>query len=139
MDREPLGPFTEFIVALVGPLNSIILSAIFGIAWYLLGRGDSPLETVFLILAWANFGLGVFNLVPGYPLDGGRLLRAAIWGFTGDHRKATQISAGMGQAVGLAMVLGGVFLAIFTEPIDGIWLALLGLFLLSMARTSFLK
>ena len=139
MDQEPLDSFTEFIVALVGPLTSIILAAIFGIAWYLLGRGDSPLETVFLILAWANFGLGVFNLVPGYPLDGGRLLRAAIWGFTGDHRKATQISAGMGQVVGLSMVLGGVFLAIFTEPIDGIWLALLGLFLLSMARTSFLK
>ena len=139
LDREPPGPFTEFIVTLVGPLISIILAVIFGIAWYLLGRGDSPLEIVLLLLAWANFGLGVFNLVPGYPLDGGRLLRAAIWAFTGDYRKATQVSAGMGQAVGLAMVLGGVFLAIFTEPIDGIWLALLGLFLLSMARTSFFK
>ncbi len=137
LDREPQRPLTEFIVALVGPLISIVLAVIFGVAWYLLGRGDSPLEIVLLLLAWTNLSLGVFNLVPGYPLDGGRLLRAGIWGFTGDHHKATQIAAGMGQAVGLAMVLGGVLLAVLTEPVDGIWLGLVGLFLFSMARNSF--
>ena len=90
-----------------------------------------------MLLAWTNLSLGVFNLVPGYPLDGGRLLRAGIWGITGDHRRATRIAAGIGQAVGVAMVLGGLLLAVFLEPVDGIWLGLVGMFLFSMARRSF--
>jgi Zn-dependent protease len=139
LEHEPQRPLTEFVVALVGPLISIVLAVIFGAAWYLIGRGDSAVEVVLLLLAWTNLSLGVFNLVPGYPLDGGRLLRAGIWGFTGNHHKATQIAAGMGQAVGVAMVLGGVLLAVFSEPVDGIWLGLVGMFLFSMARNSFPK
>jgi len=139
LDREPQRPLTEFIVALVGPLISIVLAMIFGLTWYLLGRGDSPLEIILLLLAWTNLSLGVFNLVPGYPLDGGRLLRAGIWGFTGNHHKATQIAAAIGQLVGLSMVLGGVLLAVLSEPVDGVWLGLVGMFLFSMARNSFPK
>ena len=139
LDREPQRPLTEFVVALVGPLLSLVLAVILGAAWYLMGRGDSAVEVVLLLLAWTNLSLGVFNLVPGYPLDGGRLLRAGIWGLTGDHHKATQIAAGMGQVVGGAMVLGGVLLAVFSEPVDGAWLGLVGMFLFSMARNSFPK
>ena len=139
LEREPQRPITEFVVALVGPLMSILLAAVFGAAWYLLGRGNSALEVVLLLLAWTNLSLGVFNLVPGYPLDGGRLLRAGIWGMTGSHRRATQIAAGMGQAVGGAMVLGGVAVAFFFQPVNGAWLAIVGLFLFSMARSSFPK
>ena len=139
LDHEPQRPMTEFAVALVGPLLSIALAVIFGAVWFLLGRGDSSLEVVLLLLAWTNLSLGVFNLVPGYPLDGGRLLRAGIWGITGDHRKATRIAAGMGQAVGIAMVVGGVTLAVFMEPVDGVWLGIVGIFLFSMARGSFPK
>ncbi len=139
LDREPQRPITEFLVALVGPLLSIVLAVIFGAVWFLLGRGDSSLEVVLLLLAWTNLSLGVFNLVPGYPLDGGRLLRAGIWGITGNHRKATQIAAGMGQGVGIAMVVGGVSLALFMEPVDGVWLGIVGMFLFSMARGSFPK
>jgi len=139
LEHEPQRPFTEFLVALVGPLLSIFLAVIFGAVWFLLGRGDSSLEVVLLLLAWTNLSLGVFNLVPGYPLDGGRLLRAAIWGITGNHRKATRIAAGMGQAVGIAMVVGGVTLAVFMEPVDGVWLGIVGIFLFSMARSSFPK
>jgi len=137
LDREPQRPITEFMVAVVGPLLSIVLAVIFGAVWFLLGRGDSPVEVVLLLLAWTNLSLGVFNLVPGYPLDGGRLLRAGIWGITGNHRKATRIAAGMGQAVGVAMVIGGVSLAVFLEPVDGVWLGIVGMFLFSMARRSF--
>jgi Zn-dependent protease len=79
----------------------------------------------------------LFNLVPGYPLDGGRLLRAGIWGITGNHRKATRIAAGMGQGVGVAMVIGGVSLAVISEPVNGIWLGIVGMFLFSMARSRF--
>jgi Zn-dependent protease len=139
LEREPQRPITEFVVALVGPLASIVLAGIFGGAWYLLGRGNSAPEMILLLLAWTNLSLGVFNLVPGYPLDGGRLLRAGIWGVTGDHRKATQIAAGVGQAVGGAMVLGGVIIAVLWEPVDGVWLGIVGMFLFSMARSSFPK
>jgi len=137
LDREPNRPIIEFVVTLVGPLMSIALAVILGGVWYLLGRGDSSLEVVLVLLAWTNLSLGVFNLVPGYPLDGGRLLRAGIWGITGDHRRATRIAAGTGQAVGVAMVLGGLLLVVFLEPVDGIWLGLVGMFLFSMARRSF--
>jgi len=137
LDREPQRPRTEFMVAVVGPLLSIVLAMVLGAAWYLLGRGDSPVEVILLLLAWTNLSLGLFNLVPGYPLDGGWLLRAGIWGMTGDHRKATRIAAGMGQAVGVAMVIGGVSLAVISEPVDGVWLGIVGMFLFSMARSSF--
>jgi len=139
LDKEPERPLIEFVVALIGPLVSIILASIFGLTWYLLGRGDSPLEVVLFLLAWTNFSIGMFNLVPGYPLDGGRLLRAGIWGLTGNHYKATLIAAGMGQVVGLALVLGGAFLAVFTDVVDGIWLGCIGMFLFLMARHSFPK
>jgi Zn-dependent protease len=139
LDKEPVSPRIELAVALIGPLISIVLASIFGLAWYLLGRGDSPLEVVLLLLAWTNLSLGVFNLVPGYPLDGGRLLRAGIWGITGNHYKATWIAARMGQAIGLSIVSGGVLLAIFTGVVDGIWLGCIGMFLFFMARHSFPK
>ena len=137
LDREPQRPITEFMVALVGPIISIVLAVLFGGVWALLGQGDSPAEVILLLLAWANLSLGLFNLVPGYPLDGGHLLRAGIWGITGNHRKATRIAAWMGQAVGAAMALGGASLAVFSEPVDGVWLGVVGLFLISMARSSF--
>ncbi len=137
LDREPQRPITEFVVALVGPLSSILLAVVFGGVWYLLGRGDSPLEVVLLLLAWTNLGLGVFNLVPGYPLDGGRLLRAGIWGMTGSYHRATQIAALSGQAVGGLMVMVGVSLAVFVEPLDGVWVGIVGLFLFSIARGSY--
>ena len=139
LDKEPVSPLIEFVVTLIGPLISIVLASIFGLAWYLLGSGDSPLGVVLSLLAWTNLSLGVFNLVPGYPLDGGRLLRAGIWGFTGNHYKATWIAAGMGQVVGVALVLGGVLLVVFTEVVAGIWLGFIGIFLVFMARHSFPK
>lgn len=139
LDQEPQRPITEFVVALVGPLLSILLAVILGGVWFLMGRGDSAVEIVLVLLAWTNLSLGVFNLVPGYPLDGGRLLRASIWGLTGNHRKATQIASSMGLVVGGSMLLGGVSLAVFLEPIDGVWLSIVGIFLFSMAKSSFPK
>jgi len=136
-DQELQSPIIEFLVALVGPLISIILAVIFGGVWFLMGGGDSPGEVVLALLAWTNLSLGVFNLIPGYPLDGGRLLRAGIWGLTGDHRKATQIASLLGLLVGGSMLVGGVTLAVLMELINGVWLSIVGAFLFSMARSSF--
>lgn len=137
LDKEPDRPLMEFMIASVGPLISIVLAVVLGGIWLLLGRGDSPVEVVLVLLMWTNLSLGVFNLVPGYPLDGGRLLRAGIWGLTGNHRKATRIASGIGLLVGGAMLLGGISLAVLLEPVDGVWLAIVGAFLFSMAKSSF--
>ena len=139
LDREPQRPITEFAIALVGPLCSILLAVIFGGTWYLLGGGNSTLEVVLQLLAFTNLSLGVFNLVPGYPLDGGRLLRAGIWGMTGSYRRATQIAARSGQGVGGAMVLGGASLAVFVDPVGGVWVSIVGIFLFSIAGSSYPK
>jgi len=78
LGREPQRPKTEFMIALAGPLVSILLAAILGVVWFLLGREYSSVEVILIPLAWTNLSLGVFNLIPGYPMDGGRLLRASI-------------------------------------------------------------
>ena len=137
--HEPRRPFTEFIVAVVGPLSSLILSGVFGGVWYLLGAGDSTLEVILFLLAWTNLTLGVFNILPGYPLDGGRVLRAAVWGITGSYRQATQIAARAGQTIGVLTMLSGVPLGLFVDAIDGVWIALVGGFLFSVASASYPK
>ena len=134
--KDPERPLTEFAVAVVGPAISIMLSGIFGGLWYLLRDGPVTLEVMLFLLAWSNLMLGVFNILPGFPLDGGRVLRAAIWGFTGSYRKGTYVSTRAGQAIGAAMVLLGLALGIFLEPLDGIWLALVGAFLFSVATSN---
>ena len=136
LGREPQRPITEFMIALVGPLVSILLAAISGVVWFLLGRGNSSVEVIVILLAWTNLSLGVFNLIPGYPLDGGRLLRASIWGLTGNYRIASLIASAMGLIVGGCMVLSGAALAMILGSIDGVWFAVVGAFLFFMARNS---
>ncbi len=135
--QEPDRPMTEFTVAGVGPLSSIMLAAIFGGLWYLLGAEDSVLEVVLFLMAWTNLWLGVFNILPGYPLDGGRILRAAVWGLSGSYWRATRVAARSGQAIGALTVLLGVALGIFVGPVNGIWVAIVGSFLFSVATTSY--
>ena len=133
LSREPDGPWQEFIIAVIGPVSSLLLAVIFGVAWYLLGQGDSTLEVMLFLLAWSNLSLGVFNLLPGYPLDGGRVLRAAIWGLTGNHRKATRVAARGGQVLGATAVILGIVIGLKLEPINGIWIGIAGGFLFSVA------
>ena len=137
LSRQPDRPLTEFFVAVVGPATSLLLAAVFGGVWYLLGTPDSALGVVLFLLAWANLLLGGFNLLPGYPLDGGRVLRAAIWGITGSHRRATTVAIRAGQAIGVLTVLSGVAMAVFENVVDGVWLAVVGGFLFSVATVSF--
>ncbi len=135
--REPDRPLLEFGVAVVGPLTSMVLAAIFGGLWYLLGTGDSALEVVLFLLAWSNLSLGVFNILPGYPLDGGRVLRALVWAITGSYRKGTRVAARSGQAIGGLAMSVGLALGIFVNPLDGVWIAVIGGFLFSVATASY--
>lgn len=135
--KQPERPMTEFVVAAVGPLISLGLAALFGALWYWLDLGHSVLGVVLFLLAWSNMTLGVFNLLPGFPLDGGRVLRAAVWALTGSYSKATRIATRAGQIIGGLTAVTGLGLAVFVNLFDGIWIALIGGFLVSVATASY--
>jgi Zn-dependent protease/CBS domain-containing protein len=134
---ESRGPRDEFLIALVGPLTSGLVAGLFGI---LAGLGSgllsSPLAGTFGYLAWTNLLLAGFNLVPGFPLDGGRLLRSAIWKATGSLSRATRIASTAGQVVGWLLVAAGVASLLAGDLAGGIWFAFIGWFLVQAARSS---
>src|SRR5512133_181086 len=135
---ESRGPGDEFLIALVGPLTSGLLAAGFGIVAGL-GRDllSRPLAGTLGYLAWTNLLLAGFNLVPGFPLDGGRLLRAAIWKATGSLARATRVASLAGQAVGWLLGGAGVASLLAGDLAGGIWFAFVGWFLVQAARSSY--
>jgi Zn-dependent protease/predicted transcriptional regulator len=132
------GPGDEFLIALVGPLTSGLLAGLFGLV---AGLGSDLLSRAlagtFGYLAWTNLLLAAFNLVPGFPLDGGRLLRSAIWKATGSLARATRIASMAGQAVGWLLVAAGVAWLLAGDLAGGIWFAFIGWFLVQAARSSY--
>ncbi|MFP5330960.1 MAG: site-2 protease family protein [Acidimicrobiia bacterium] len=120
----------EFAVAVVGPLSSFALAAVF---WGLvnLTGGLFPAEVRFGLgyLGWLNLALGAFNLLPGFPLDGGRVLRAAVWQATGSMERATRIATTGGRVVGSGLIAVGLVLVLFTGDLGGLWYAAIGWFL----------
>ncbi len=105
---ESRGPGAEFLIAVVGPLASVLLAALFwAVDVFARSALPSSLIGMFGYLAWVNLLAG-FNLVPGFPLDGGRPLRSVLWRVTGSFRRATRIASLAGQAVGWLLVAGGV-------------------------------
>ncbi len=134
MSREPRRARDEFFIASAGPALSLALAAAFG----LLGRAGP--ETVGLKFAalghWlgiANLWLFAFNLIPGFPLDGGRILRSLIWGVTGNYRRATQVAGFLGQAFGYGLMGWGIMRSLSGAWADGMWLVFIGWFLQSAA------
>jgi Zn-dependent protease len=125
-------PATEFAVALVGPAVSILLGGAFGLA---AERAEGVVAGVLLTLALVNLGVGVFNLVPGLPLDGGRLLRAGLWRLTGSYARATRVAAAGGRVVAALLVALGGVLAATGEPV-GLWYVPMGVFLWLLAGTA---
>ena len=135
---ESRGPGDEFLIAAVGPLTSAILAALFWVA-DLAGGGvlSRPLTGMLGYLAWVNLLLAGFNLIPGFPLDGGRLLRSAVWRATGSLRRATRIASIGGQAFGWLLVAGGVAFLLAGNLASAIWFAFIGWFLVQAARASY--
>jgi ribosomal protein L24 len=132
---EAKQPSVEFQVAIVGPLTSFALA---GVAYLLMGltAGEARLEAVFAYLTVINILLGAFNLVPGFPLDGGRVFRAIAWTVTGSLRRGTEIATAVGRVVGYGFMLLGIFLILSGEFLQGIWIAAIGWFLQSAAGAS---
>jgi len=126
---EPPGAMAEFFIAVAGPLVSLVLAILFYIAQPFAG----PLLGMAGYLAYVNLGLLLFNLIPGYPLDGGRVLRAIVWAMTGSLQRATLIAANAGRIFGLLLIFLGV-LQILDGNAGGIWIAFIGWFLDSAAH-----
>src|ERR671915_165037 len=124
---ESRGPGDEFLIAVVGPVTSGLLAGLFGIVAGL-GRDllSTPLAGTLGYLAWTNLLLAAFNLVPGFPLDGGRLLRSAIWKTTGSLARATRIASLAGQGVGWLLVAAGMASLLAGDLAGGIWFAFIG-------------
>ncbi|MGI2335542.1 MAG: site-2 protease family protein [Dehalogenimonas sp.] len=136
ISKEAESPGAEFRMAVSGPLVSFGLSVVFYALYLGFGQVFGALSVVLGYLSQVNLVLGIFNLLPGFPLDGGRVFRAALWKITKDETKATRIAAGTGQVIAYMFIFGGIALA-FIIGIGGLWLALIGWFLASAATASY--
>ena len=134
--HEAQRPLTEFLVAIVGPLTSLLLAVALGGLAYAADGFSAPLAEILSTLFIINLSLAIFNMLPGFPLDGGRVLRSVIWGITGSYWRATQVVTRLGQLMGLLMMVGGVAWFVLLE-FQGLWLALIGGFLLVAATASY--
>ncbi|MEW5868523.1 MAG: site-2 protease family protein [Chloroflexota bacterium] len=125
---EPPSAIAEFFIAIAGPLTSFALAGIFG----LLQRVTASFAPVFAVveyLAYINGALALFNLIPGFPLDGGRVFRAVVWGLTRNLRRATEIAAAIGRGVAFLFILYGVWQILQGSWANGLWIAFIGWFL----------
>lgn len=132
---EAKRPLTEFIVAIVGPIASF---AVAGLAFLVVNvTDDQRADALFQYLAFVNVLLGLFNLIPGFPLDGGRVLRSVAWSITGNLRRATELAANLGKLVAYGFLAWG-FLQILVDRnlLGGIWIAVIGWFLHGAASST---
>src|SRR5262249_2953954 len=135
LDAEPPTPRAEMLIAVVGPLTSFAIGGLCLVADRTV-EGPPAFHALVGYLAAINLMVGVFNLVPGFPLAGGRILRAAVWWGSGRLAHATRIASHCGSAVALLLIALGAARALTGDLIGGLWLTLLGLFLHQTARSS---
>ncbi|MGM0366839.1 MAG: site-2 protease family protein [Actinomycetota bacterium] len=136
MEKEAQDPGSELVMAVAGPLASFVLAAVFGILWFF-SRGVTVVEEPLRYLAMINVVLGVFNLLPGFPLDGGRVLRSIVWKVTDNLRRATYIAMISGRVIGFMLVGLGILFIFMGNFMGGIWFAFIGWFLQSSAYNSY--
>jgi len=134
--REPDTPAAEFRIALAGPATSIALAGLFAGAWQLV-REVPLLAAPAIWLARINFLVATFNLVPGFPLDGGRLCRAVVWRFTGSFQRASQVAAFAGQLVAFGLIGWGIVTVMGGNVVGGMWFAFIGWFLQNAAAHAY--
>ena len=135
LTAESKDPKTEFTIAIVGPLMSFLIAGVAFLLTNIPGL-DERIAVVLAYLLVVNALLGAFNLIPGYPLDGGRVFRSIIWKATGNVRRATEIAASVGQLVGLGFLAWGIYRAFSGDLLGGLWTAAIGLFLQNAAGSS---
>jgi Zn-dependent protease len=142
IEKEASDAGTEFWIAIAGPLTSLGLGALLlGIAmasgWAFQSSPTTPWVAVLVWLGYINVALAVFNLLPGFPMDGGRVLRSAVWKFTGSMERATRVAARVGQAFAILLIAYGILRVFAGAGLGGLWLALIGWFLLQAAGATY--
>jgi Zn-dependent protease/CBS domain-containing protein len=140
IEKNPASAKLEFWMAFVGPLTSAVIGAICLLTAHLIGGAlHSPAIAMLAWLGYINLSLAAFNLLPGYPLDGGRVLRAIIWWKTGDADRSTQAAARVGQLVAFGFIALGMFRYFGGAGVGGLWIAFIGWFLLQASRESYVQ
>lgn len=141
MAEEPKSAASEFEIAIVGPLTSAVIGTLCLVAAHLLGHAPrlSPGAQVLIWLGYINLALAAFNLLPGYPMDGGRVLRAILWWRNKNLLRATHLAVRISSGVAMGFILVGIFLFFRGAGIGGLWLVFIGWFLLQAARESSLS
>jgi Zn-dependent protease len=137
LTREPENNRQEFWIAVVGPLTSLAIAAVFAVAWLSLKSVSHGAANVSLRLAEINAMIGVFNMIPGFPMDGGRVLRSIFWARKHDILAATRLVAAVGQVVANLIMAAGVATFIFFDWLTGVWLFLIGNFLRGSAFANY--
>jgi len=139
LEREPNNAVDELKIAAVGPLSSIVMAGIFWLVARAVGAAGAAAlwKALFSYLAFVNLALALFNLLPGFPLDGGRLLRAALWMRWGDLRRATAAAADWGNTIAWGLIAFGAMEIFAGALVGGIWLIFIGLFLRSAASSGY--
>jgi len=139
IEGEPDEPMKELKIALAGPAMSIVLGIVFLLLAGVLAGAGTPqyVSVLFAYLGTINLMLAAFNLVPAFPLDGGRVLRAILWHFKGDMQGATRIAASAGGAFGYTLIFLGIFLVLAGNLANGIWMAFIGWFIAQAAQSSY--
>lgn len=133
--KDPAKAIQEFNIAIAGPVASFVLAAaFFGLS--ALFPSDEKVTALTTYLAGTNFILGLFNLAPGFPLDGGRIFRAMVWGFTKDFNKATRVAGTSGKLIAYALIAYGGWCGLHDNLSAGIWYGLIGFYLLGAANDS---
>ncbi len=138
MEDEPSTPLREFVMAIAGPLASLVLAAVFALSAVTLFRFGvtNVIWGPFEYLAVINLAVAVFNMLPGFPLDGGRVLRALLWGLTGDQLRATRWASVVGQLIGYVLVALAV-MGVLAGRLNLIWLGLVGIFIVVLADSAY--
>jgi Zn-dependent protease len=134
MRKEPDRPLTELQIAIAGPLVSFALSFAFSVLGHLAVSTSEGLQTLGQWLGQINLNLALFNLLPGFPLDGGRVFRALVWSRTGNFVHATHIAASVGKGMAYLFILSGVWIGLGGALLQGLWISFIGWFLLSAAE-----
>jgi Zn-dependent protease/CBS domain-containing protein len=150
IEKEATTAKAEFLIAIVGPITSVALGALMlllaaaaggNVMSLLAGKPDAQAQTAGVaILFWlgiTNLGLGVFNMLPGFPLDGGRILRAVVWWITGNMERATRTAARAGQLMAVVFIGIGIYQFFGGAGVGGLWIAFIGWFLLQAASANF--
>jgi Zn-dependent protease/CBS domain-containing protein len=139
LTQEPTRPGAEFRMALAGPSTSLVLGGIFWALYFTTRDSIEPLAGLSFWLGYINIALAAFNMIPGFPLDGGRVLRSILWWRSGNLRSATRTAATIGRGIGYLFIFGGISVIFLNQDywVNGLWIALIGWFLENAAVGSY--